>query len=59
MSEVLLDYLDDEENATDEEIKKAFATPTEMTIFTYSGERDTIMSPLDSIRHYNEIAKYW
>ena len=46
-----------EYGASNEEIKKAFATPTEMTIFTYSGERDTIMSPLDSIRHYKSFLR--
>ncbi len=33
-------------------IKSIFATPTEMEIFTWQGERDTIMSPNDSILHY-------
>lgn len=35
---------------SEEEIKKAFNTPREMQIFTYDGIRDTIISPLDSIR---------
>lgn len=26
-------------------------TPTQMTIFTWNGDRDTVMSPLDSIKH--------
>jgi penicillin-binding protein 1A len=30
-------------------IYKVFRTPTEMTIFTWEGEKDTVMSPLDSI----------
>ena len=38
--------------ATDEEIKTAFNTKTEMTVFSWNGYRDTIMSPLDSIRYY-------
>ena len=35
-----------------EEIKKVFNTPTEMTVFSWRGERDTIMTPLDSIKYH-------
>jgi penicillin-binding protein 1A len=38
--------------ASDEEIHKAFRTPEQMSVFTWHGERDTIMTPLDSIRYY-------
>lgn len=38
--------------ATDEEIKKAFNTAQEMTVFSYHGEVDTVMTPMDSIRYY-------
>lgn len=38
--------------ATEAEIKKAFDTPQEMSVFTWSGTRDTVMTPMDSIRHY-------
>lgn len=34
------------------EIKKAFNKKTEMTVFSWKGERDTLLSPLDSIRYY-------
>lgn len=34
------------------EIDKSFEEPTEMRIFTWAGERDTLLSPMDSIRHY-------
>ncbi|HBJ76736.1 MAG TPA: penicillin-binding protein [Porphyromonadaceae bacterium] len=34
------------------EIEKEFSTPVAMRIFTLNGERDTIMSPKDSILHY-------
>lgn len=34
------------------EIKKNFSEPTEMTIFEWEGEVDTLMSPIDSIKHY-------
>ncbi len=33
-------------------INRNFKTKIPMTIFTWKGERDTIMSPMDSIRHY-------
>jgi penicillin-binding protein 1A len=33
------------------EIKKIFNTPVEMTVFSWKGVKDTIMSPLDSIRY--------
>ncbi|MDX9883079.1 MAG: transglycosylase domain-containing protein [Prolixibacteraceae bacterium] len=35
-----------------EQIKKKFREPVEMTVFTWNGDKDTIMSPLDSIRYY-------
>lgn len=34
------------------EIKKVFRKKVPMTIFSWKGERDTIMSPRDSIRYY-------
>ncbi len=33
-------------------INRHFKTKVPMTIFTWKGERDTLMSPLDSIKHY-------
>lgn len=38
--------------ATESEIDKAFNTPQEMTVFSYHGEVDTVMTPMDSIRYY-------
>ena len=38
--------------ATEAEIKKAFDTPVEMSVFSWDGEKDTIMTPMDSIRYY-------
>lgn len=38
--------------ASEAEIKKAFDTPEEMSVFSWSGEKDTIMTPMDSIRYY-------
>ena len=38
--------------ATEAEIKIAFDTPEEMSVFSWEGEKDTIMTPMDSIRYY-------
>ena len=38
--------------ATEAEIKKAFDTPEEMSVFSWEGEKATIMTPMDSIRYY-------
>ena len=40
---------------TDEEIIASFKVKTKMTVFTWKGERDTIMTPLDSIRYYKHF----
>ncbi|MCG6189616.1 transglycosylase domain-containing protein [Maribellus maritimus] len=34
------------------EIKENFKKPVEMTVFSWQGERDTVMTPLDSIKYY-------
>lgn len=39
------------------EIIKAFNTPTDMLVFSYNGPIDTIMTPLDSIRYNKSFAK--
>ncbi len=38
--------------ATEAEIKEAFNTPHEMSVFSWNGEIDTLMTPMDSIRYY-------
>jgi Membrane carboxypeptidase/penicillin-binding protein len=43
--------------ASEEEIDKAFRTPTDMTVFTYHGDIDTTMTPLDSIRYYKSFLR--
>ena len=43
--------------ATEEDIQKAFNTPQEMTVFSYHGEVDTIMTPMDSIRYYKSFLR--
>ena len=40
-----------------EAIREAFVTPTEMEVFTYGGMRDTVMSPLDSIRWHKHFLR--
>lgn len=45
------------EGASAEEIRKAFKTPTEMSVFTYHGSVDTVMTPLDSIRYIKSFLR--
>ena len=40
-----------------EDILANFNTPTEMTIFTWNGEVDTTMTPLDSLMHYKNYLR--
>ncbi len=42
---------------SEEEIRASFKEKTEMTVFTYHGEVDTVMSPLDSIRYYKSFLR--
>ena len=42
---------------TTEEINAAFRKKIEMTVFTYHGDVDTLMSPLDSIRYYKSFLR--
>ena len=42
---------------SEDEIRKAFNTPQEMTVFTYQGEKDTIMTPMDSLRYYKHFLR--
>lgn len=44
-------------NASEEDIQKAFRTPVKMSVFTYHGEIDTTMTPLDSIRYYKSFLR--
>ncbi|MBR6621672.1 MAG: transglycosylase domain-containing protein [Bacteroides sp.] len=45
------------DGATEKEIIKAFNTKQEMTVFTYQGEKDTIMTPMDSLRYYKHFLR--
>jgi penicillin-binding protein 1A len=40
------------DGAGEREIKEAFNTPVEMSVFSWNGEIDTVMTPMDSIRYY-------
>lgn len=46
-----------ESGASEEKIRQSFNTKTEMSVFTYHGEVDTIMTPLDSIRYYKSFLR--
>jgi len=46
-----------EVGASQEEIDRAFNTPVRMSVFTYNGERDTTMTPLDSILYYKSFLR--
>jgi len=35
----------------------SFYKPVEMTVFTWEGERDTVMTPIDSIRYYKHFLR--
>ena len=40
---------------TGEEIEESFEIPVNMTIFSWEGDIDTIMKPIDSIRYYKHF----
>jgi penicillin-binding protein 1A len=42
---------------TEDEIKASFEQKTAMRIFSWKGEIDTIMRPIDSIRHYKHFLR--
>ena len=42
---------------SEKEIEKNFKTETDMTVFTWKGERDTVMTPYDSILHYKHFLR--
>ncbi|MGN0069605.1 MAG: transglycosylase domain-containing protein [Prevotella sp.] len=43
--------------ADEAEIEKAFNTPTMMSVFTYHGDVDTTMTPMDSIRYVKSFLR--
>ena len=46
-----------ESGCSAEEIERSFRTPVDMTVFTYHGDIDTVMTPLDSIRYYKSFLR--
>jgi penicillin-binding protein 1A len=44
-----------EDGYSDAEIKKSFNTKTDMTLFSWAGDRDTLMTPWDSIKYCKKI----
>lgn len=40
---------------SEDEIKKSFDAKTKMRVFTWKGERDTVMTPRDSIRYFKQF----
>lgn len=42
---------------SESEIRKSFDIPTDMTIFSWEGEIDTVMTPRDSIRYYKKFLR--
>ncbi|MDF1518403.1 MAG: penicillin-binding transpeptidase domain-containing protein, partial [Lutibacter sp.] len=43
--------------ASESEIKASFQEKTTMSVFSYKGEIDTVMSPYDSIKYYKHILR--
>lgn len=41
--------------ASEAEIENSFNTPVKMKVFSYKGDFDTIMTPMDSIKYYKSI----
>lgn len=48
-------YILKNQDKSDEEIIASFSKKIKMTVFTWKGEKDTIMTPLDSIRYYKHF----
>ena len=46
-----------EGGASEEEIIRSFHIPTKMSVFTYHGEVDTTMTPIDSIRYIKSFLR--
>ncbi|RYG21800.1 MAG: penicillin-binding protein [Chitinophagaceae bacterium] len=45
------------EGKTDDEINADFNTPTNMSIFSWKGNIDTVMKPLDSVKYYKLLLR--
>ena len=40
-----------------EEIEESFFEPTKMTVFSWNGDIDTIMQPIDSMKYYKSFLR--
>jgi penicillin-binding protein 1A len=45
------------DNKSDDEIIKDFNTPTQLSIFTWRGNIDTLMKPIDSVKYYKLLLR--
>jgi len=45
------------EGKSEEEIKTDFNTPSKLTIFTWKGNIDTLMKPIDSVKYYKLLLR--
>lgn len=45
------------DGADEAAIERAFNTPVHMTIYAYGGDRDTMMTPMDSLRYQKSILR--
>lgn len=43
--------------ASEAEISKEFNTPQEMNVFSWAGDKDTLMTPMDSIKYYKHFLR--
>lgn len=46
-----------EAGASESVIRKAFDTPEHMSVFSWKGDKDTIMTPMDSIKYYKHFLR--
>lgn len=42
---------------SEKEIRESFNKKTEMTVFSWNGEKDTVMTPMDSIKYYKTFLR--
>lgn len=42
---------------SEEDIMRSFRRPVDMTVFTYHGDIDTVMTPMDSIKYYKSFLR--
>lgn len=46
-----------EDGLTEGQILENFKTPVKMSVFTWKGDKDTVMTPMDSIRYYKLLLR--